>query len=169
VEISRLNGLRRSASLGRLVRVLAALALAGCGASAGAQTATGPLVKFPDLGYHPVPPHLAHAVPPSAVLVDDLTNTASVAPAAMRVASDTTFGGARWSGWGGPSATGHGIATVRICKPDCGGGHDVRYHATLVLSAVKACGAHRFYERVRLTLSTVDGPRQWGAVVTAPC
>ncbi len=153
----------------RLAPVLAALALAGCGASAGAQTSTQPLVKFPDLGYRYIPPQLPRGVSNRAVLVVDLTNTGRVQPAALRLASDTTLSGARWSGWGAPSATGHGIATIHVCSPNCGGGHDVRYPATLVLSGIKGCGAHRFYEHVRLTINTVDGPRPWGAVIQPPC
>jgi hypothetical protein len=150
--------------------VAAALALAGCGATAGAQpSAHKPLASFPDLGYRYIAPHLPPGLSRDAVLVVDLTNTGRVAPASLRLASDTTLSSAHWSGWGAASTTGHGTATVLICSPDCGAGHYERYPATVVLSRIKACGSHRFYESGRVTLTTVKGPRPWGAVLKDPC
>lgn len=152
-----------------LARVLAALALAGCGASAGAQSPPKPPVPFPNLGYRYIPPHLPRGAPPSTVFVVDLSNVGFVHPASMRLDPDATLSGAQWTGWGAPTATGRGVATVRICTPSCGGGHDARYPAAVVLGSVKACDGHRFYENGTMTLTTADGPRRFGVALRTPC
>jgi hypothetical protein len=160
---------KRVVTLPSLVRVAAALALAGCGAGASAETSPHLPITFPDLGYRYIPPHIPPGISPGTVLVVDLTNFARVKPANMRLASDSTFSGARWTSWGAPSTTGQGTATIRICSPSCGGGHDANYPATVVLSDINACRSHRFYETARVTLATVEGPKPWGAVLRAPC
>jgi hypothetical protein len=156
-------------STARLAWVAAALALAGCGAGASAQTTVHLPVTFPDLGYRYIPPHLPPGVSSGTALVVDLTNVARVAPPSMQLASDSWFNGARWTGWGGRTTTGRGSATIRICNPDCGAGHDARYAATVVLSQLKTCHSHRFYESATVTLDTVEGPKPWGAVLKNPC
>lgn len=155
-------------TIGRLGRIAAALALAGCGAGAAAQT-TPQVPSFPDLGYRYIPPHIPPGVPHDAALAVDLANVARMRPQAMRLASDTTLSGARWTGWGSPTAAGRGTVTVRICNPSCGGGRDQRYQATVVFSHIKSCRAYRFYESATVTLDTVEGPRGWGAFLKDPC
>ena len=154
-----------------LAALAAALALSGCGAGASAQTtsSTPKPITFPDLGYRYLPPHIAPGTPHGTALAVDLSNVARLRPAAMRLASDTTLSGAQWTGWGGPTATARGIATVRICNPSCGGGYNERYHATVVFSNPKACRSYRFYLSARVTLDTVKGPRPWGAFLKDPC
>lgn len=152
-----------------LMRAAAALALAGCGAGASARTSPQVPVKFPNLGYRYIPPHVPAHVSANTALVVDLTNIAHVEPQSMRLASDSTFSGAHWTNWGAPTATGRGIATIRICDPNCGGGHDAHYRATVMLSGIKSCRSHRFYETARVSLDTVAGPKPWGAVLRTPC
>jgi hypothetical protein len=151
-----------------LARLAAALALAGCGAGAAAQT-TPQVPTFPDLGYRFVPPQIAPTVAHGSVLAVDLTNVGRVRPPAMQLASDTTLSGARWTGWGEPSATARGIATVRICNPSCGGGYNERYPATVEFTNLKRCRSYLFYVRASVTLDTVKGPRPWGAFLKDPC
>jgi hypothetical protein len=152
-----------------LARIAAALALAGCGAGASAQTAQHVPVNFPNLGYRYIPPHLPPGVSTNTALVVDLTNIARVRPQDMRLASDSTFSAARWANWGDSSATGRGTATIRVCSPNCGGGRNVRYPATVVLSHLASCRSHRFYETASVVLDTVKGPKSWGAVLRQPC
>jgi hypothetical protein len=152
-----------------LARIAAALALAGCGAGASAQTQVHLPVTFPNLGYRYIPPRIPPGVSSSTALVVDLTNLARVAPQSMQLASDSSLSGARWADWGAPHTTGHGTATIHVCSPNCGAGHDVRYSATVALSHLKTCGSHRFYEAATVTLDTVEGPKAWGAVVRTPC
>jgi hypothetical protein len=152
-----------------LARVAAALALAGCGATAGAQTTSQSAINFPDLGYRYIPPHIPAGITHGTALAVDLANVARIQPPAMRLASDTVLSGARWSDWGASTTTGRGIATVRICNPSCGGGYDERYPATVVFSQLKACRSYRFYESASVTLDTVKGPRPWGAFLKDPC
>lgn len=154
-----------------LARLAAALTLAGCGAGASAQT-TSPVPKpitFPDLGYRYIPPHIAPGTPHGSAVAVDLTNTGRIQPQAMQLASDTTLSGAHWTGWGGPTATARGIATVRICNPSCGGGYTERYPATVVFDDLKACRSYRFYLSASVKLDTVEGPRPWGAFLKDPC
>jgi hypothetical protein len=151
-----------------LARIAAALALAGCGAGAAAQT-TPQVPNFPDLGYRYVPPQIPAGVPHSTALAVDLTNVGRVRPQAMQLASDTTLSGASWTGWGAPTATARGIATVRICSPSCGGGYTERYPATVTFSGLKTCRSYRFYLSASVTLDTVKGPRPWGAFLKDPC
>lgn len=152
-----------------LGRVLAVLALAGCGAGASAQTSHRVPIEFPDLGYRSMPPHVPNGTAPGTALVVDLTNTAQARPLAMQLASDATLSGARWTNWGDRSTTAYGTATIRICTPSCGGGRDVPYRATVVLSALKSCRGYRFYQSATVTMDTVKGPRRWPAVLRAPC
>lgn len=153
----------------RLVRVAAALAVAGCGASAGAHTTRTPPVPFPDLGYRYIAPHLPHGATVGSVFVVDLSNLGLTAPTSMRLDPHATLNGATWAGWGGARATGRGEATVRICTPSCGGGHDSRYPVTVVLDGIKTCSGHRFYENGTMTLATSEGPRRFGVAVRKPC
>jgi hypothetical protein len=153
----------------RLVRIVAALALAGCGASAGARTARKPPVPFPDLGYHYIPPHLPQGAAADTVFAVDLTNVGFVHPAAMRLDPNAVLNGAQWADWGAQRTTGHGTATVRICTPSCGGGHDARYPVTIVLSSVKACDGRRFYESGTMTLTTAAGSRRFDVALRKPC
>jgi hypothetical protein len=103
------------------------------------------------------------------VLAVDLDNLGRVRPEAMPLDSDASLSDARWTDWGAPTTVGHGMATVRICDPDCGGGYDASYPATVVLSQIRACRSYRFYERASMTLATVKGPRAWGAYLKDPC
>lgn len=159
---------RRRMTVAWLARIAAALALAGCGAGAAAQT-TPQVPTFPDLGYQYIPPQIPSGVPHGTVLAVDLSNVARNRPQAMRLASDTTLSGAAWAGWGSPKATGRGTVTVRICTPSCGGGSNQRYQATVVFSNLKSCRSYRFYESAHVTLDTVKGPRGWGAFLKDPC
>jgi hypothetical protein len=159
---------RRRTSISWLARFGAALALAGCGAGAAAQT-TPQVPNFPDLGYRYIPPHIPSGTAHGTALAVGLDNVARLEPQAMRLASDTTLDGARWTGWGTPRATGRGSVTVRICGPSCGGGRDQRYQATVVFSHIKVCRSYRFYENASVTLDTVQGPRSWGAFLKDPC
>ncbi|MFZ0039730.1 MAG: hypothetical protein WAK93_00360 [Solirubrobacteraceae bacterium] len=152
-----------------LLAVAACATLLGLSACGGSSQTSSAALKFPGLGYHYYPPHLPKGLAKNAVVVVDLTNSGRVAPAAMRFASDATLSGARWTAWGSDSTTGHGTATVRICSPNCGAGHFSRYPATMVLKGVRTCGAHRYYESARVTLTTVKGPVAWGAFVKVPC
>jgi hypothetical protein len=151
-----------------LARIAAALALAGCGAGAAAQT-TPQVPSFPELGYRYIPPQIPAGTPHGTVLAVDLTNVARIRPQAMRLASDTLMSGATWTGWGAPRATGHATVTVRICNPSCGAGRDERYRATVVFGHLKSCRSYRFYESAGVTLDTVKGPRSWGAFLKDPC
>ncbi len=151
-----------------LARIAAALALAGCGAGAAAQT-TPQVPNFPDLGYQYIPPQIPAGTPHGSVLAVDLTNVGRIRPQAMRLASDTVLSGASWTDWGSPTATGRGTVSVRICSPSCGGGHDAHYRATVSFSRIKSCRSYRFYEDASVTLDTVAGPRRWGAFLKDPC
>jgi hypothetical protein len=153
----------------RLVCVAAALALAGCGASAGAHPTRKPPVPFPDLGYRYIAPRLPRGAGANTVFVVDLSNVGFTHPTGMRLDPHAVLSGASWSDWGAAHATGRGQATVRICSPSCGGGHDARYPATVVLSSVKTCSGHRFYESGTMTLTTADGPRRFDVSVRKPC
>jgi hypothetical protein len=160
--------LRRHVTIPWLARLAAALALAGCGAGAAAQT-TPQVPTFPDLGYRYIPPQIAPGVAHGSALAVDLTNVGRIRPPAMQLASDTTLSDARWTGWGGPTAIAHGIADVRICNPSCGAGYNERYPATVQFTNVKSCRSYRFYLSATVTLDTVKGPRPWGAFLKDPC
>jgi hypothetical protein len=149
--------------------LVAALAAAGCGGSGSRPVTNGDgIVTFPNLGYKPRAPRLAASAAGSALVVG-LTNAAAVRPARMQLASDAAASDLRWSRWGAATATAHGTVTVRICSPNCGGGSDRRYPATLTLSGIHRCRGHGFYERASLSLATVQGRRPWGAYVKTPC
>ncbi len=160
--------MRRTARIRSIAALsAAALGVAGCG---GAGKSDPPIpIKFPGLGYRYQPPRLPAGLPAGAVLVVDMTNAGSVRPAGLRFASDGTLSGARWSAWGAVTTAAQGTATVRICTPNCGGGHDARYPARMVLSGIKLCGHHHYYERAQVTLTTAKGPEPWGAYIHAPC
>lgn len=160
------RGLPRLSTLAALAALTAA-SIAGCGAAASSRPK--PALRFPNLGYRAYAPHLARGVPRNAVIVVDMTNAGRVAPTALRFASDGLLSGAHWTRWGDATTTAHGTATVRVCSPNCGGGRSVRYPATMVLSGIRTCGDRRYYERARVTLRTVKGPRPWGAFIHAPC
>lgn len=147
---------------------VAAVAVAGFAESKSSSTPRLP-ISFPNLGYRPYPPRLPAGLPHDAVLVVDLTNAGGIHPASLRFASDATLSGAHWTGWGAATTTGRGTATVRICTPSCGGGHDAQYPATMTLSGIRTCGAHRYYEQARVMLTTAKGPKPWGAFIRPPC
>jgi hypothetical protein len=150
---------------GAAIAVLSAvLAVAACGNSQRKA-----LVPFPGLGYRYVAPRLPAGLPAGAVLVVDMTNAGSVRPASLQFASDATLSRLRWTAWGGALATGQGTATVRICTPSCGGGHNASYPATVSLQGIKVCSGRRFYERATVTLTTAKGSRSSGAYIHAPC
>lgn len=147
---------------------VAAIAVAGFAESKSGSSPRLP-ITFPDLGYHYYPPRLPTGLARNEVVVVDMTNAGSVRPPNLRFASDGTLSGAHWTDWGAATSTAHGTATVRICSPNCGGGHDARYPATMVLSGVRTCGEHRYYERARVTLTTPQGPKPWGAFIRTGC
>jgi hypothetical protein len=161
---------------GRLGALVAALAVAGCGGSTapgggGRVTPVGGSGKtsFPGLGHRNLGPRLPAHVSPGTALAVDMRNIGGVHPTYMRLASDATADGLQWSQWGAASTTAHGTATVRICTPSCGGGHNRSYPTTITLSGLKQCGSHRFYQRATMVLRTATGTKPWGAFVQAPC
>jgi hypothetical protein len=156
-------------------RLLSAAAIAclsaticGCGASAPA-TRTDVLAHFSDLGHRHEAPRLPAHLGRGTVVALSVTNQGYVRPTSLRLASDATFSSARWSSWGTARTTGHGTATVQICTSSCGAGHPARYRARVVFSGIRTCGATRYYEHAQITLSTVKGPRPWGAFLQVPC
>lgn len=164
-----------AAARGLALMAVATLLACGCGASGGGGR---PEVKpvgspgkasFPSLGYRAVAPRLPAGARAGAALVVDLTNTGSIAPGSMRVASDATAAGLRWSRWGSEQTTGRGTATVRICTTSCGAGKNRDYPATITLTGLKRCRTHRFYERAQMRLRTAHGSQSWGAFVRVPC
>ena len=161
------QGLLTRALAGATLASLALLTTA-CGSS-GPRTRSNVLAHFPHLGYHPTAPRLPAHLARDTVVAVGLTNHGYVRPSGMRLASDATLQNARWRDWGASTAEAHGTATVQICTSSCGAGHPTRYPATVRFSGIRTCGSVRYYERARLTLATVKGPRPWGAFLRVPC
>lgn len=159
-----------------LLAVVVGVGLCGCGASTKPQGGgsvtqlSGPgTMKFPSLGHRSVAPRLPAGVSAQTMLVVDFRNVGAVAPAQMRLASDTTATRLRWTSWGTARTTATGSATVRICTSSCGAGYFRTYPVTLTLSGLARCRSHRFYDRATLVLHTATGTKPWGALINDPC
>ena len=65
-----------------------------------------------------------------------------------------------WSGWGRPTASGHGIGHMWICTTSCAAGHFVVRRVVVLANLIHNCGLHYQY----------TGLREWyvGAPVNVP-
>jgi hypothetical protein len=104
--------------------------------------------EAPDAGGAPVYVGARPGIPVEAVPLGDRP----VRPAVLETRSDALVVGLRWRDWGGPVATGRGMARINSCEPNCASG-EVRRHpgvvATLEELRSGACRGRpaRFYSR----------------------
>ena len=147
---------------------LAAVAIAGCGGSAGARPVPKPL-KVSVVPYKQAPPQLPAGHPAGALYVLDLTNIGHVQPATLAFASDGILHHLRWSSWGGSVAVAHGTAVLRSCKPDCATGPLVSYPGTVKLSGLESCDHARFYVDSSVVAETKNGPWRLASFMRNPC
>jgi hypothetical protein len=149
---------------------LAGLVAAGCGSRGGAPAA-GPVTTAAPAAATPSPvPTAVHVRPriaPSqgqrldagAVGVIGFDLEGAVAPSRLMVNKEQTLQGVRWSGWGGPSATGRAQVRTLVCDPTCAQGRLEYSQATIVLSQQRRCGRRRFYTAGRMTYLDPDTRR----------
>jgi hypothetical protein len=58
---------------------------------------------------------------------------------------------ARWTSWGGATATGTGTAEYHGCQPSCAEAQPHHAPVSILLSGVRACASRQYYSRVILT------------------
>ncbi|MCQ4084716.1 hypothetical protein NGB36_30115 [Streptomyces sp. RB6PN25] len=86
-----------------------------------------------------------------AILLDDLSQHASVKPATFQVTNDIALSGLHWSGWGTPTARGEGTLTIDTCTPNCAQGRTrVLHGAELQVHGVRMDRGERFYRQYRI-------------------
>lgn len=75
-----------------------------------------------------------------------------IRPATLYLSADGTLDviHARWSSWGGATASAHGTAAYHGCTPDCAAGKEHRAAVTVRLSDPVRCHGTRYYNAVRL-------------------
>ncbi|MGN6871638.1 MAG: hypothetical protein ACTHMY_24850 [Solirubrobacteraceae bacterium] len=146
----------------------AAVAIAGCGGSAGARPVPKPLTVSV-VPYKQAPPQLPAGHPAGALYVLDLTNIGHAQPATLAFASHGILKQLRWSSWGGSVAVAHGTAVLRSCKPDCATGPLVSYPGTVKLTGLKACDGARFYVDSSVVADTKTGPWRLASFMRNPC
>jgi hypothetical protein len=167
----------------RLIVVLCAVALAGCGVSPDEHVVNpgapklnarvygprhaNPAVRIPIARPRakPVDPAVAAQLDAGVVGVVDMGGNVGVRPAALVTSSDSTLEGLTWQRWDAAGASGTGRLRLLVCEPTCATGRERAEPATVTLSAVRRCAGRSYYDAARVT---VRG-EQPVVYVRAPC
>ena len=80
-----------------------------------------------------------------------------IRPSTLQLTGDGTLAvfKAKWSRWGGATATGTGVAEYHGCVPSCAAAKVHTVHVSIVLSGVVPCRGVNYY--VEVTLTEPDG------------
>ena len=76
-----------------------------------------------------------------------------IRPSTLQLTGDGTLAvfKAKWSRWGGATATGTGVAEYHGCTPSCAAAKVHTVHVSIVLSGVVPCKGVNYYVQVKLT------------------
>ena len=174
----------------RLVALLAAVALAGCGvlddegpavdkpldpAVFGPSEATQDFehTEFPQPKLQEIPEDVGRALDGGEVGVVDQRGIVSIEPQALDTALDVSLEDVKWTDWGRGGAEGVGQVSMLTCQPTCAAGSHQRVPAKITLTGVKTCDGRRYFERGEVTIAPKDSPSKTGAgpatYLRAPC
>jgi hypothetical protein len=96
----------------------------------------------------------ALATPAMAVSVSfrGTNGRAEVKPRSLWLTGDGTLDvfNVHWTSWGGPVATGAGLAKYHGCTPDCARGRQHQARVTIRLGVIRTCSGTAYYSKVSL-------------------